>query len=272
MISDGPADDFANLGWAIIPDVLAPDEVHAIRAQIAARFADEAAGTNVVVDVFSRWHELRPVLLDERIQDVARHLLGENYVILAEQAAHRRGYVGWHRDTTSQERGGERFHREPGYLMVEFALYLQDNTPEYGGGLEVVSGSHRLEDVPIDEPARPSRMPAVMAAAAFKARRALNRDTGARADATWVPSKAGDLVVFDFRLLHRASPRSARIVPSGREKYAIFIAASRNNLHVDLYHRFLLTRPDYDYLHGFRYPADLADAAALRGVTLATPG
>ena len=49
---------------------------------------------------------------------------------------------GWHFDA-----GGEPFHPDhlaPDYQFVKCGLYLQDNDSEFGGGIDVVPGSHNL--------------------------------------------------------------------------------------------------------------------------------
>src|SRR6185437_11613372 len=122
---------------------------------------------------------------------ILKSLLGEDYVKLPEDAAALNSFGGWHKDTTSLERAGYRFHYQDDFLMVGIAYYLQDNTQRYGGGLDVETGSHR-------EPRRPH--------IARRAIRKLGRLVGRRSDAATkdggankvvsIPSKAGDLVIF----------------------------------------------------------------------------
>jgi hypothetical protein len=78
--------------------------------------------------------------------EILRKLLGNDFVVLRECAAHFQGFGGWHKDTTSQEFAGHLFQWSENYLMVEVAYYLQDNDEEYGGGLDVEPGSHRKPD------------------------------------------------------------------------------------------------------------------------------
>ena len=83
-----------------------------------------------------------------------------------------------------------------------------------------------------------------------------------------LPSKAGDLVLFDFRINHRASRGRLRAERPEEKKLAIFYACSRNNGHVRSYHKFLASRPNYVYLKDYTYAEDLLEEAEARGVLL----
>lgn len=84
-----------------------------------------------------------------------------------------------------------------------------------------------------------------------------------------VPSKAGDLVIFDFRVNHRATPMHKAPERPEDEKIAVFVACSRNTRHVGQYHMYIGSRPDYVYLFRCAIDRQLASAAAAANVTLA---
>ena len=48
---------------------------------------------------------------------------------------------GWHWDASSE--GKRAYLYEPGYRLVKCGLYLQENTEDYGGGVDIVPGRHR---------------------------------------------------------------------------------------------------------------------------------
>jgi hypothetical protein len=244
--------------------VLDPEQVWGLRQFLQRRFdlpAEQRYDGDVdgfLFDVYSRYPEMRWLLFHEPAVEVLRDLLGKDFVVLRECAAQREQFGHWHKDTTSQERAGHRFHDDDDFLMVEAAYYLQDNDPEHGGGLDVEPGSHRRVDP-------------------FARRTVLQRAWGkvaggpkaASPDVLTVPSQAGDLVIFHFRLNHKATPRH-RPPPAGAPaKIAVFQACSANTRHVAAYHDFIADRPNYVYLRGFAYPSDLVEEAGRRQLTLA---
>ena len=48
---------------------------------------------------------------------------------------------GWHWDASSE--GKRAYLYEPGYRLVKCGLFLQENTEDYGGGVDIVPGRHR---------------------------------------------------------------------------------------------------------------------------------
>jgi hypothetical protein len=204
---------------------------------------------------------MRWLLLHEPAVEVLRGLLGSDFVVVREAACHLNQFGGWHKDTSTQETAGRTFHRDKDYLMVEAAYYLQDNTSEYGGGLDVEPGSHREPDQFVA-----LRKPGILRKVAIKLGK---YDTDKQADALvrrphTIPSKAGDLVIFDFRISHRATQPRIRPVPGPHEKIAIFCACSANTRHVGEYHHYNQS----ELGRGEPFPEDLRSEAAKRGLTL----
>jgi hypothetical protein len=254
---------FDEQGYVVVPGVLSGEEVAQLRAALRPKFEVAPGqgfagdGDGVLFDVFNRYPETRRLLFHSPSIEVLRSLLGDDFVVLRECAAHLERFGSWHKDTTSQERAGHRFHHEQDYCMVEAAYYLQDNDPIHGGGLDVEPGSHRHDDV-------------------FARRTLLQRAWGKvaggpklrDAEVVSVPSRAGDLVIFDFRLNHRATPRRSTLSPGGTEKIAIFQACSSNTHHVDAYHAFISGWEPYVYLRGFAYPTEVLAEAREHNLTL----
>jgi ectoine hydroxylase-related dioxygenase (phytanoyl-CoA dioxygenase family) len=111
----------------------------------------------------------------------------------------------WHIDAAFT---GELAGLQPHPDFLQCAVYLQDNPPGEGGGIDVVPRSHVRLQADGSEYA-----PAA----------SLNIEVQARR----VESSAGDLVVWDARLLHRSS---LRIGPAARDKLAIHWTVSRSTL------------------------------------------
>jgi hypothetical protein len=93
-----------------------------------------------------------------------------------------------------------------------------------------------------------------------------------------IPSLAGDLVVFDSRINHHATPPGKLtpqygwirrgMLPVEHEKLAVFSAWSRNNSTARAYCEWNKTRKEYPHLKDFSYPADFLKDAERAGVNL----
>src|SRR5439155_12390905 len=83
-----------------------------------------------------------------------------------------------------------------------------------------------------------------------------------------IPTRAGDLVLFDFRIDHRATMPAKRHLKALRRKLAIFMACSAANAHAESYKRYIFTRPDYEYLKARAYPPELVQLAEQNNVVL----
>jgi ectoine hydroxylase-related dioxygenase (phytanoyl-CoA dioxygenase family) len=258
---------FIDEGYLVVPAALSSSEVSGLRLsmdQIFARPATEPGDYDsrptlgsVRFDVFSRNPQLQWLLARDTVVNAARALLGDDFLILPEMSAHRGGYGDWHKDTTQQEKAGRTFHWSPTFAMVELAFYLQDNGTA-GGGLDVVPGSHRKPDRWVAERGLAERV-----GASLERRRLLPRRRGIS-----IPSRAGDLVIFDFRLDHKASWPRRGAPSSGQPKYALFVACSANNSHAREYVDYIRTRPEYVYLRDHVYPTEMRGIVEASGANL----
>jgi ectoine hydroxylase-related dioxygenase (phytanoyl-CoA dioxygenase family) len=257
MITQEQKNFFDKNGYLLVPNILNPQQVKDLREYLRPKFELPAEkkckgdSNQFLFDIFSRNPALRWLLFHEPTVLVLRSLLGDDFVVLREAAAHFEMFGGWHKDTTSQERAGQKFQWDDDFLMVEVSYYLQDNSEEFGGGLDVQAGSHLKPDYF----ANPNKKNAVS--------KVRERIFGAREEESIsIPSKAGDLVIFHFRANHKATSRTNNNPPPARQKMAIFTACSTNTPHVQRYHDFIASRPSYVYLqNGFSYPEDFAREA-----------
>jgi hypothetical protein len=265
---------FERDGFVRLPGALDASAVAQLRAELTRIFDAPPAHEGDLVghshyghaffDAFNRYPVLQWVPFHPPVVAALRQLLGDDFVYLPEVAIHDSGYGGWHKDTTSQEAAGLRFHLEPDYRMIQCAIYLQDNDPTYAGGLDVAPGSHRRRDRIVSPPTGPTT-------------RFLNRvryrlktwDDNARRET--LATRAGDVVCFDYRLDHRATPPKVRPVPASLRKLAIFMAASANNRHVRTYVDYIKSRPDYPYLKTYKTSPELLAKARANNVGLVDP-
>jgi len=267
---------FHQQGFLLIPQVFSAQQIKSLRELVRPKFEPEnrAPGDleDVLTDAFSRFPELLTIPFNPQLVDVMQSILGNDYVIMRDSCVHLNRFGGWHKDTTSVEMSGGRWFYEPNHLRLTMAVYLQDNTPEDGGGLDVEPGTHRSTVDPFvginDKPRWMHR---------FIRRTGQNTyfiDEGHKyvRNVHSIASKAGDLVVFNCRINHRASQAAQ---PTGKqEKLAIFCGFSRNNEHVKNAHDFFINRPDprgvYNYLRRDNpYPQNFVNQAKALGVNLA---
>jgi ectoine hydroxylase-related dioxygenase (phytanoyl-CoA dioxygenase family) len=279
MLSADQKKHFEEKGYLLVPGVLNKDEVAQIRAKVLEIFDTGAwkkspYNTKLSLsDVFETFPEFIDYTLKPKVLEVVSGLLGENPLLMPESAIHYRLYTPWHKDTTSQERAGHTFHHKKESLMIEAGFYMQDND-EFGGGLTVMEGSHFTDDNFVPPPVNPTlverALNKVIPTPEAKNKK-INPHKHILID---IPSKAGDLVIFNFKVNHRATlPKHCKPneLPKEKEKIAFFNAFSRNNQTAYDYLNYLKSRPEAFYQnlqHRVVSPQLLAKAKELKFTAL----
>lgn len=255
MLSEAQKAFFAEEGYLSVPGVLTTAEVAELRERILGIFTSgrwklsEFNTHKVLSDVYRYFPEFIPITLNQKVLGVVKDLLGDNPVLMPETAIHHGFYTGWHKDTTTQERMGHTFHYLPEALMIEAGFYLQDNN-EWGGGLTVMPGSHKEHDIfhqPRKQRSLVARIKSKLLGYREEEDLSINPYGHRIVD---IPSKAGDLVIFNFLLNHRATrPKKGtpEEVPAEITKLAFFNAFSVNNPTADSYLKFLHSREEPFY-------------------------
>jgi hypothetical protein len=274
-------DHYQREGYALIPGVLSPDQVATLRAAALHVFANEALGRgdtqSVRLDVFSRYAAFRWLWEHPPFLQALRSVFGEDFAVVSESAIHDSGFGGWHRDTESQEVHGERFHRDGDFHVGQVAIYLQDNVADYGGGIDVVPRAHHEHDSRLAiwklkaHLLYHQRCPPLIKSAVRKIHdfgpRPIDEASFERRKLS-IPSKAGDVVIFDLRIPHKASHPRITPVPETHRKLALFVVCGRNNRGTRLYRGYIGSRIDYGYLHGHVQPAAMRELAGTHGFSL----
>lgn len=258
-------------GYALIRDVLTTEEVERARAVCDDHLlADAEAENEIEATTLLRAPALN-FMFDERVVAALRRWLGGTLAYYPNYVARLNRFTGWHVDHGFfPEFLPDASHvYDPGFRHFQCVVYLQDNEPGAGGGLDVRPGSHKwaIGDCAADqdEIARRYR------------------------DVVSIDSKAGDLIVFDGRLMHRGTPAGS---PRELRKYGIFWSASRaDTRQIDRYIEYFRHRVDYlrtrnlppeelerevrrhDLMRSVRFPdsylPSAADVLREHGVTLA---
>jgi len=291
MLTRAQCAHFETEGYLVLPGVLTAPTVRALRARIrplfdrpvGARFPGDAYGDDRygnfrLYDIYNRYPDLRWLLFHAPVLSALQDLLGPDCLELPECSVALNSFGtnpfgGWHKDTTTLESTGSMIHYADDFLMIGVAYYLQDNSAEYGGGLDVQPGTHRQRgDWYLGSPPPPS----LLERAWRKGWRLLGRPLPSRdprrARAVTLPLKAGDALLFNSRLNHRATMPRALPVPPDHDKLAIFDAFIRRGPHVRAYLDFIHGPAGWGYLPHITLGSELAQAARSAGVGLALEG
>jgi len=272
-------------GYTMVAGALKPEEVVVARRFFTELFARKpefpgdtqyparpgSRGGGIRHDVFSRYPETRTVLENPDVIGMLKTALGDDFVLLPEMALHDSRYGGWHKDTTPLESAGHSFHWDPEFRLLECGVYFQDND-EYGGGLDIVPGSHREPD---DSPPPPK----VTFARRVRGKLSQKLPLPAPKDPPTppeprrfsIPNSAGDLVAFDLRAKHMATQPKEGIgeIPAEKRKFAMFFIAGANNDHSRRYRDFIAAQ--YKHLNGetpHEYPPELVELTSRQGISL----
>jgi hypothetical protein len=194
-------------------------------------------GTKVLNDGLIHYPEFSDILNQPKLTSALVELLGKPFVVPPHSSAMHESFGVFHTDTTGPELEGHSFHKQKEYRMVTAAIYLQDNN-EYGGGIWLVPGTHRKPDKYVALTLEKKAYRAKVAQSPMrKILKRLSRDRLFNWNASLedepgqvnVPTKAGDAVIWDMRLAHRAAPARAAGAQFEGGKIGIFFTAGANN-------------------------------------------
>jgi hypothetical protein len=226
--------DFCQNGFVRIREVFSRKEIAAMRTAAIGILPPNAPPYQPQFSDTVFFHEpFRQILRNARLTEGLRTLLGEDFLFLNEFSLHDSHFSGWHTDTTSPEaKAGHEFHWSPTYLVLNAAIYLQDNDGS-GGGLDVVPKSH-LHDDPLAITMRGGQV------------------SNSYESAITIESKAGDVVIFHLRMSHRASEVKRVARSDAERKLAFFMIAGANNASTRRYREWL---DQYDKMNNVTRPA-----------------
>lgn len=207
------------LGYVHVPGVLSTQEVDYYRSYI-----------NDVLQKFTlpgmsslrqsqnmRMKELAGLMLLPKIVRVLKELLGDPYVTIPDLKVDKNLFAGcrnWHTDSASEyDRSKKRLGAIPSHLkksdytFLKCAIYLQGNSKEWGGGIEIIPRSHlfSLWGDPFSVPnyiLRKIYTKMRMRIAPYR-----------------VPIKGGDFLAFDSRLLHCGTTPQAIRTPEIKSEH-----------------------------------------------------
>lgn len=209
------ADQFNQYGFIKIPSVLSKKQIIDIRNQAHNIFLEYQrehdcysyeVRTIPPTKMFCEEH-FYGIWRNKKVVDVLTTLFRGELFFIPDLEIHRNLYAaeeefqinkpfrkirgpGWHLDTDAQ--GKKQFLTNSQYLLVKCGIYLQDNTTEVGGGIDVVPGCHRF----------PLKTPWMDLDYII---RNLRNQLGILFKKQTVDIQAGDLVIFHQHLPHRGT-------------------------------------------------------------------
>jgi len=253
---------FERDGFLHLRNVFDPEQATRLRRSVEAICARPQGGPNdndahphfgtSRSDVIARFPALHWILWHLPLRDALKSVLGEPIVLIPECALHMNFFSAWHRDSNSPRHDGQRFYLRPGFRMLQAAIYLQDNSTELGGGLDVIPRSHgevrfdRYEDWVLRRQAQLPNLPRFAKDMIARIAYAPRHLYGRRQTHT-IPISFGDVVFFDVRISHRATPPRSGM-KRDTDKYAIFLLCSSDNETVDEYLTYIREIRKYEYL------------------------
>ena len=216
---------FIKNGYVIVSNVLIPAEVSELRKIISDQIANiQESGKK------SRWPttkavfqipEIYRVATSEKVVSALKEIFGEQYIMMADLHVHKNMCGNWHTDSDSEVPNF--YLLDPSYAFAKCGIFLQDNTVEWGGGIDVVPKHHKF----------PIKL--FGARLAHKIKSFYNRSVGTRFFKKRIETKAGDLIIFDCRLPHKSTFPQAlydfrlklegnilRNVPPEKDKFSIY--------------------------------------------------
>ena len=208
------AESFTRNGFIIIPNVLSQEDVKLYRDVIENILIDMPNKKRMlfISDIFedkNLTHFLIRSQCNDRITNVLKQIVNNEFTYVNDLQIQCSMFGiasgGWHFDANSEVnlQNGDYLH-DKHYSFAKVGVYLQDNTFDFGGGIDVIPRSHKA----FRHFGGNKVMQYFYARIVSKLMRMTEKFTSLT-----VPIKAGDAVIFDSRLLHRSSFPNA-ITPS----------------------------------------------------------
>ena len=263
------AAQFDEAGWAMVRDVVSRETVRRLREHFVPIF--ERDGVNVLHDAILHYPDVYDVFRTPALVEALTAVLGRTFVVPPYSSVAYNGFGFFHTDTTGAELSGQTYHKDPGFRILTVGIYLQDNDA-WGGGIRLAPGSHREPDRYVELMKWKAELRRQVAASRVK--QLLQRASRGRLY-DWgrpfqehprgidIQSKAGDVVMWDLRMAHRASPRRRTGRPGSGGKVALFFNCGVNNaVTTDAYMKYVTSIPENDFLRKERPRPPRTDGAA----------
>ena len=197
-------------GYLIIRGLLDEEEIVSLR-KVCDDYKRRTKNMEMLSSEFLSVPELARIPLNPKVLATLKELLGPRYTLFPNFTMRSGLYTGWHIDAAFNKPQNHLFNKD--FLHVQSVVYLQDNDPAMGGGLDVKPGSHRKFINCFGHQSNLSRR--------------LRKYRNEYLKEVTVDSKAGDLVLWHARLLHKSTAN--RVTVRNENKFGIFWSAAKSN-------------------------------------------
>ncbi|MCC8375882.1 MULTISPECIES: phytanoyl-CoA dioxygenase family protein [Photorhabdus] len=212
------------MGYVVIPEAIEKEEIEIIRNFYKETSNINNLSTLLPTDILKNTEVFHAILNDKSVT-VIKEIFGKSFSLFPNFTIRESVYIPWHNDAYFLS--DEVINLYAPLQFMQCAIYLQDNDPEYGGGITLIPFSHRLNQTTV--------------------KKMLNTP---QAYEKVIMSKAGDLILWDNRITHRSTyPDKA----PDNTKLALQWTVSASKQHNELYLQYLRDRAQHsmhvsDYL------------------------
>jgi len=208
-------DQYHTYGYVLLPNVFTPEEIDGMRAECeqileapSEQECDLKLNKNgkrwLSIDTMNRFDGLRWAGFQQPFVEGLREILApEKVARVPEDSLMALGYSrhGFHVDLENyQKTTGVRTTFDEGNKLVRPVIYLQENSEEHGGGLDIVPGTHKRPWRPEDEAVR-------------------------------IRHEVGDVLMFSMHIRHQGTQAKNEEHPLAKRKMGLFMAAGPDNEH-----------------------------------------
>lgn len=208
---------FKQEGYICIPGILNEKEVRAIRHEYDEIY-DQTGLLTIKPTQFLEKKHTAASIFRENVHDVLSELASDNYILYPNFTIRQSLYIPWHTDSSFMP---------PSLHMIgvptdlfQCSIYLQDNDSTDGGGISFIPGSHIG-----DSRAR-------LEGGNFESKEHI------------LHSKAGDLVVWDARIIHRSTGQESNKRGHHVKKLAVQWSISKDESISQAFLNYLYARGD----------------------------
>ncbi len=172
------------LGYTVIPNMIHADKINDIRDSYLHLFEESNVST-LKPSEFLKYSTISDTIFNDNVMEAVSNVVGNNYCLYPDFTIRKNLYIPWHTDTSYLDINQTDSYEDSNF--VQMSIYLQDNTLETGGGLEIITGSHRIKNI--------------------NRKNLLNNNINF-SNSSLMPSNSGDLVFWDSRLIHKSRENS----------------------------------------------------------------
>jgi len=251
--------NFLEQGYHVVHGTLSPERTKEVREFLIEKFNEKYPNenlmeANIIFDHLCLYPNLIDTITNDKLVSALKAILGEDFLLMPPASCIRNSFWRLHTDLTTMEGHGYPIGTRPDFLGVAIGTYLQD-CDEQGGGMFVVPRTHKYRD-PLVKRRELEKGIGVPWFSNITRKLTKNRfphyeDYSAFEKGGFdLPTKAGDTVIIDMRILHRGSIPTAK--ERIRTKLGIFnTAVARTDTDLLEYWLEYLVHSDRD--HPFHY-------------------